>query len=242
MAFSVGDCETHDDSSAWYRSINPLRVDLVGDLAGKELFVIHGDALMLYCITKANVDLQGMSILCTHDAGNQRLTEHFLITDGLQLLHAVHAVETFLFKLKERGCNFHIVWFQDHEELCLPREVPKEPHSHYLLTRAILIQHLQRRQHDGVCKSSAENRTICFEFQSLHDSDFEQYLTLNAIRFFLCLDGPAFDACSEATAIAFLSIAHHLASRGYSLAFINGIEFASSGVGGLLSTPGSFIY
>lgn len=215
MAFSVGDCETQDAASAWYKSTIPLRVDLVGDLAGKELFVIHGDALMLYCITRANVDLQ----------------------DGFQLLHAVHAVESLLFRLKERGCNFHIVWFQDHEELCLPRQVPNEIHSRYLLTRTILIYHLQRRQHDGVCKSFAEDHTTCIGFQSLNDSKFKQYMAVNAIRFFLCLDGPAFRACTKATATAFLSIARHLATRGYSLAFINDIEFVSSGVRSSVISP-----
>lgn len=60
MAFFTSGRDILHDSIAWYESANPLRVDLVGDLAGKELFVIHGDALMLYCIVKANVDLQGM--------------------------------------------------------------------------------------------------------------------------------------------------------------------------------------
>jgi hypothetical protein len=40
----------------WYRSLSPLRVDIVGDFAGKELFAIHGDSLMLDCITKSHVD------------------------------------------------------------------------------------------------------------------------------------------------------------------------------------------
>ncbi|ROW06491.1 hypothetical protein VMCG_04239 [Cytospora schulzeri] len=170
MAFSDGACDMGNTSSAWYDSVNPLRVDLVGDLAGRELFVIHGDALMLYCITKAKADLQ----------------------DGFQFLHAIHAVENLLYKLKERGCYFHI---------------------------------LDRSQ------------SICFEFQSMNDPDFDQYLTLNAIRFFLCLDGPAFNACNKTSATSFLSIAHHLAARGYRLAFINGIEFASSGVRSSVISP-----
>lgn len=219
---------------AWYKSTNPLRVDLVGDLAGKELFVIHGDALMLYCITKAKVDLQGMSYaICLRGL----VTDHDVFTEGFQLLHAVHAIESFLCKLKDRGCSFHIIWIQDHENLCLPGGVPEELHSHYLLMRAVLTRHLQRQQCDVVCKGSTVSQMISFEFQSLEDLEFEQYLTLNVIRFFLCLDGPTFDACANVTALSFLSIAHHLAARGYSLAFINDIEFASSGVGDHLTAP-----
>lgn len=48
--------------AAWYKLLHPLSVDLVGDFAGKELFAIHGDALMLYCITNAKVDLDSRSL------------------------------------------------------------------------------------------------------------------------------------------------------------------------------------
>lgn len=40
----------------WYQSLSPLRVDIVGDFAGKDLFAIHGESLMLHCITEARVD------------------------------------------------------------------------------------------------------------------------------------------------------------------------------------------
>jgi hypothetical protein len=34
-------------------------VDIVGDFAGKELFGIHGEALIAHCLPKANVDYDG---------------------------------------------------------------------------------------------------------------------------------------------------------------------------------------
>lgn len=49
--------------SSWYQSLHPLKVDVVGDFAGKELFAIHGDSLLLHCITKGNVDYDSMSRL-----------------------------------------------------------------------------------------------------------------------------------------------------------------------------------
>lgn len=57
MASSTEDQVGPLGPETWYKSLHPLSVDLVGDFAGKELFAIHGDALMLYCITKAKVDL-----------------------------------------------------------------------------------------------------------------------------------------------------------------------------------------
>lgn len=57
MASSTEDQVGPLGPDTWYKSLHPLQVDLVGDFAGKELFAIHGDALMLYCITKAKVDL-----------------------------------------------------------------------------------------------------------------------------------------------------------------------------------------
>lgn len=49
--------------SSWYQSLRPLQVDVVGDFAGKELFVIHGDSMLLHCITKGKVDYDSMSPL-----------------------------------------------------------------------------------------------------------------------------------------------------------------------------------
>ncbi|KAH7173099.1 hypothetical protein DER46DRAFT_634523 [Fusarium sp. MPI-SDFR-AT-0072] len=40
----------------WYKGLQPLTVDIVGDFAGRELFLIHGEALMQYCLIEARVD------------------------------------------------------------------------------------------------------------------------------------------------------------------------------------------
>jgi hypothetical protein len=44
---------------AWYNSQRPVSMDIVGDFAGKELFAVHGEALILYCISEAKVDFDG---------------------------------------------------------------------------------------------------------------------------------------------------------------------------------------
>lgn len=50
----------------WYKGLQPLTVDIVGDFAGRELFLIHGEALMQYCLTEARVDFDSK---CFHFAG-----------------------------------------------------------------------------------------------------------------------------------------------------------------------------
>jgi hypothetical protein len=45
--------------ATWFRSIRVRNVDLVGDFAGKELFVVHGEGLLLHCLAEYKVDLHG---------------------------------------------------------------------------------------------------------------------------------------------------------------------------------------
>ncbi|KAK6720353.1 hypothetical protein SNK03_003418 [Fusarium graminearum] len=47
----------------WYQDQSPLTVDIVGDFAGQELFAIHGESLIRYCLTEAKVDLDGKPLV-----------------------------------------------------------------------------------------------------------------------------------------------------------------------------------
>ncbi|KAH7255808.1 uncharacterized protein BKA55DRAFT_538183 [Fusarium redolens] len=40
----------------WCQEQQPLTIDIVGDFAGQELFVNHGESLMRHCLTEARVD------------------------------------------------------------------------------------------------------------------------------------------------------------------------------------------
>lgn len=50
----------------WHNSIHPLKVDIVGDFAGKELFAIHGESMLVHCVREANVDFDGEMLLPRH--------------------------------------------------------------------------------------------------------------------------------------------------------------------------------
>lgn len=44
-----------------YNSLPARRVDLVGDYAGEELFVIEGDSILLECFQEPGLDFDGAS-------------------------------------------------------------------------------------------------------------------------------------------------------------------------------------
>ncbi|CAM1501134.1 Fc.00g102960.m01.CDS01 [Cosmosporella sp. VM-42] len=112
---------------SWYSTQSSLTVDIVGDFAGRELFLVHGESLIRHCLPQSKVDFH----------------------DGFQLLHAVYAVEEFLENLRKRGCNFDVVFFNDLKDACVPAGVREEDAYKYYLTRTILIQHLARANLDS---------------------------------------------------------------------------------------------
>jgi hypothetical protein len=74
---------------SWYDTSRPRRLDLVGDYAGQELFLIDGDSLLRDCFGDARLDF-----LC-----------------GWQVLHAAYSVERFLDALVVRHCRFVVAFF-----------------------------------------------------------------------------------------------------------------------------------
>lgn len=45
----------------WYDDLRPMWIDLVGDYAGKELFLIEGDSLLRECFGDERIDFEGMA-------------------------------------------------------------------------------------------------------------------------------------------------------------------------------------
>ncbi|KAH9906763.1 hypothetical protein F4778DRAFT_769151 [Xylariomycetidae sp. FL2044] len=186
--------------AAWYSALGPrLRtVDIVGDFGGKELFVVHGDSLLLHCITSSQVDF----------------------SEGFQLLHAVFAVEKFLCQLKSRGCKFHVVFFDDHQDLCLPAATTERQLYKYRLTRTILCQHLER------CANQDEK--VIHQFPSIESEEYASYLTRNAVLFILCDDGASEPDGRADHILLSQYMIHEVLRKEYSIALISSVEFRSS--------------
>ena len=145
----------------FYSKLYSRRVDIVGDYAGSELFLVEGDGLLLHCFDDAQLDFD----------------------PGFQLLHATYAVEKFLHGLVARRCNFHIAFFEQHRELCVPHWATSSNREKYLLARAAIIRHLQ------VNLRSTHPSIEVHIFPSVRSPAFTQYLEATDLYFVMCHDG-----------------------------------------------------
>ncbi|CAI6100134.1 unnamed protein product [Clonostachys chloroleuca] len=144
----------------WYAHLRPNTVDIVGDFAGKELFLIHGESLLRHCLDE--VDFH----------------------DNFQLLHAVWAVEDFLSKLCKRGCNFDIIFFSNTELLCAPNACRPRDRYKYQLARTLLIQHLK-----NIFSVVFDGTRHVYEYNDMNDPGFEKYIKTHTVHFVLCHEG-----------------------------------------------------
>ncbi|KAK4038039.1 hypothetical protein C8A01DRAFT_37998 [Parachaetomium inaequale] len=196
----------------WRASLNPIRVDVVGDFAGRGLFAIHGEAMLTHFLGDARVDFDY----------------------GFQLLHVIHAIETFLSKLRDRGCIFSILWFEKEADVCMPAEIRSDNSraSKYRLARAVLIQHFSCPTSLG--ESSAARYSHVFP--NLESCLFRKYLDSHPLHFFL--GSNAHDKFQGADRHSTpLEMLYLMASAGYCVAFIEGVEFKSSKAYLSMTTP-----
>jgi hypothetical protein len=43
----------------WYDALHNRTLDLVGDYAGSEAFLLEGDSLLLHCFSDSRIDIEG---------------------------------------------------------------------------------------------------------------------------------------------------------------------------------------
>ncbi|TGJ82191.1 hypothetical protein E0Z10_g6577 [Xylaria hypoxylon] len=199
------DHETCVKLAEWYAAIHPRRIDIIGDFGGKQLFLIDGDSLLHYSVTTSAVD---------YDV-------------GFQLLHAIFAVESFLKNLRVRGCNFHVVFFDNQTELCAPSKAPERMRYKYQMTRTILIRHL-RRYANGT--NEKDDTGVVFSFPSIDSQQFRKYLAQHPATFLLCHDGDAAPRQCAPKQAAFHYMIHQFLQLRHGVALIYGTEFKSSRV------------
>ncbi|KAE9979379.1 hypothetical protein EG327_007041 [Venturia inaequalis] len=192
---------------AWYEKVHSRRVDLVGDYAGNELFLVEGDSLLLHAFSDPNLDFD----------------------DGFQLLHATYNVENFLKKLVVRGCNFHIGFIEDHKTLCIP---PNATHHRqkYLLARTAIIRHLEANLPEK------NGQVTIKKFTSVLSKEFLEYLQETGVYFVMLHDGAYTvrkdggeeekQARNAKTHLRFL--VHWLVQKGYNVALMNDLEFVDT--------------
>lgn len=204
---------------AWYARLYSRRVDLVGDFAGSERFLIHGESLLLECFSDSHLDF----------------------SNGFQILHATYAVEKFLHGLLTRQCHFHVAFFDDHQDLCIPQGTPPADSERYLLARAAIIRHLK------VNLQEVQPDIKILTFQSSTSDEFATYLQETDIYFVLCHDGASSNDSQRRQAAqkdlkapeneekvvpdsghayktGFRTLIYGLMQRGYNTALLNGLQ------------------
>ncbi|KAI9840404.1 MAG: hypothetical protein M1838_004074 [Thelocarpon superellum] len=202
----------------WYNQRKPRSIDLVGDYAGQELFLVEGDSLLLECFSNSKLDFGY----------------------GLQVLHATYAVEHYLQNLVRRKCNFHLTFVEEHRELCIPVDAPAEHREKYLLARAAIIRHL----HQFLPETHPSLQLLLFA--SIRGAEFERYLSSTGVYFVVCHDGArparamAADAdrshhqstgpVHELEKLAFRGMIWWFIHHGYNVALVNGLEWRDSKV------------
>lgn len=209
----------------WYTKLYSRRVDLVGDFAGSERFLIHGESLLLHCFSDQHIDFD----------------------PGYQLLHASYTVEKFLHGLVSRGCNFHIAFFDEHQDLCVPQNVSPAINEKYLLARAAIIRHLR------INLQNANSDIDINTFPAISSESFQQYLQKTDLYFVLCHDGASFKdqrgriamqkglntlqdeddtSCERQQRYrsSFRTLIYSMMQQGYSTALINGLEWQDTKV------------
>ncbi|KAK8089884.1 hypothetical protein PG997_004845 [Apiospora hydei] len=201
----------------WYRKCSPHRLDLIGDFAGKELFAVDANSLLLHCVTQANVDFTGE-----------------YSKDGFQLLHAVYAVEIFLRRLRLRGCNFHLVFFRKYVEMSIPPGTSEENTNKYLLASQVLFHHLQHHSDDS---DNEPQRTFVYEFSGPGAPAFREYVKENAVRCFLGLDGDIGDGAGLQARARYVHVLCQALKLDIKIALLNDLEIRNNKIFASVISP-----
>ncbi len=143
----------------------------------------------------------------------------------------MYAVERFLQGLVQRKCNFHLVFFDAHQNACIPPRIAPTKSLLYLLARSIIIRHL--KAHLPGSRPSISLRI----FDSVHDPQLDDYLKASGTYFVLCHDGAssAIDYRMRKThksvnKILFRGMIYSFMTRGYNVALVNGLEWMDTKV------------
>lgn len=114
-------------------------VDLIGDFAGEELFLIDGDSLIFHILAKDS---------------------QFLAKNGVQILYAIYLLEKELARFKSARLNFCIVFFKNWEALY--SQYDGILHASLLLFRRVAIRHLRKHVPVYVFKSLGDSQWSIF--------------------------------------------------------------------------------
>ncbi|CAE6441596.1 unnamed protein product [Rhizoctonia solani] len=154
----------------WIHKRRPRWMDLVGDYAGDEFFVVDGDSL---CQVVLDDELVAI--------GRDEPT--------FQILHAIYRLEQEIQQLKQRNCNFEIVFFESNKHGTILTGQSSFVVTSRYLAREILKSHVfQSLPKVGVDSAS---------FKNLEDPKWRDYVHVKQPMFALLHAGPPLDALAN---------------------------------------------
>ena len=153
-------------------------------------------------------------------------------------------MEYLLQGLIQRKCNFHVVFFDSHKDLCVPRGVTTLGKSKYLLARAAIQRHL------SINLRELHPTLEIHLFTTEQDKAFREYLKSSGVYFVMCHDGAnpvplsvdtlspgatkeeqaEIDAQETSRRVIFRRMICWLINESYNVALINGLEWADTKV------------
>ncbi|CCM02168.1 uncharacterized protein FIBRA_04246 [Fibroporia radiculosa] len=188
----------------WYLPANRRArwMDLIGDYAGTELFILDGEALLQQVLNDP--------LLALGREGDP----------SFQILHAIHTLEKILNEFQSRSACFEIVFWQDTRHVTLLSGSSEFVTSSRILARTMLFQHLHRF-----------NIPI-HVFESVSDPEWIRYQGSTKPMFVMTNDGGNLgpnDALFTAERIFSQRIfLFDLLSLGLSVAMLHGAEYRDS--------------
>ncbi|CAE6514901.1 unnamed protein product [Rhizoctonia solani] len=153
-----------EEVDGWIHQRRARRMDLVGDYAGDEFFVVDGDSL-------CQVVLGDQLVAIGRDGPN------------FQALHAIYRLEQEILQLKRRNCNFEIVFFESNKHGTILTGASKFTMSSRYLAREILKSHIR------LLSQKTDIRHA--EFEDLEDPRWHEYMREKQPMFALLHTGPS---------------------------------------------------
>ncbi|TFK24691.1 P-loop containing nucleoside triphosphate hydrolase protein [Coprinopsis marcescibilis] len=199
--------------SNWYidRTRAARWMDLLGDYAGNELFVIDGESLFQCVLDDALLAL-GKS----EDDGN------------FQVLHAYHLLEKMLHEFVSRSANFEIVFFHKYRHLTLCTGDASFRVASRTLARTLLFKHLLKL-----------NLPV-HVFDDLQDPQWQKYESINKPMFILMNDGGIFNLSQETGSMRLLcqrKFVFDVLSGHMAMALMKSVTFADSKISTFVYEP-----
>ncbi|KAJ7157241.1 hypothetical protein C8R46DRAFT_1004148 [Mycena filopes] len=175
-------------------------MDLLGDYAGAELFVISGESLLERILDDP--------LLAIGQDGDL----------GFQLLHAYHLLETTLLEFSNRRASFEIVFWQVNYHSTVRTGASNFSVASRHLARSLLFEHLLKLD------------VVVHTFTDLNDPSWLRFETERRPMFVMVNDGHVSDAgrFDDERALLQRFFLFQLVGAGMAIALLNGAEFRDS--------------